>query len=38
MSVFAYTIVSILILAAAMTSTRLDLGASDGRKHCSCEG
>lgn len=38
MSVFAYTIVIILILAAAMASTRLDLGASDGRKHCSCEG
>ena len=38
MSVFGYTAFIILALAATMALTRLDMGASDGWKYCSCEG
>lgn len=38
MSIFGYTVVIILTLASAMALTRLDMGAPDSRKHCSCEG
>lgn len=38
MSVLGYTAVIILVLAAAMALTRLDVDTSDSRKCCPCEG